>query len=115
MPLQGVIRIDYIKLNNKLFYFTNRQFKEFKIGSGIERSLNGTLREDVIATKKAWTFNFELDVEDLIRLKSIFDLHNIFPFVDYDGQSYQVAWDGDFEPQPVDIDIFTIEVKLEEG
>jgi hypothetical protein len=84
---------DFITINGKLFIFIDRKCPEIKQNSKAERSLNGTLNIDVLSTqtKKEWTFNFEVDLRNLERLRSLWRLNNSVSMIDWDSVSYTVA------------------------
>lgn len=104
---------DFIYLNSKLFLYITRQFSNPKIGGNIERTLSGKAIRDTIVGKSKWTFTFECDYREYLRLKSIFDLNSSFVLKDWDSTSYTVLVANQFSPQ-FDGTYFAITLELEE-
>jgi hypothetical protein len=105
---------DFVYLNSKIFQYISRDYSEFNIGGKIERSLDGTGFCDYSTVKRRWVINFEIDSRQLLRLKSIKDLHSVISYTDWDNSNYNTIWVSDYNPKYVGEDIFNLSVELEE-
>jgi hypothetical protein len=105
---------DFVYLNSKIFQYINRDYTEFNIGGKIERSLDGTGTKDIVTTKRRWSIVFEVDSRQLLRLKSIKDLHSNISYTDWDNSNYTTIWENDFVPKYVGDDLFNIQIDLEQ-
>lgn len=111
---------DFIYLNNKLFSYVNRKYESEEIGSKVERTLGGNGYKDISRPSVGrWSFSFEINYKNYLRIKSIYDTHTTITLKDWDGVStYNVLWSNNFSPDFVGEDNgelwFTLTVELEE-
>lgn len=113
---------DFIWLNNKMFSFIDRKCSEIKQGSFPTRSLNGTLNIDYTTTqrKHEWSFTFECDERNLLRLRNLWSLNSTYQLVDWDGiSSYTVtctsqSFDENFIGEDGDMCWFNVSLEFKE-
>ena len=83
---------DFITLDGKVYQYISRKYVNKKQGSSPTRSLDGTLNIDYASIPKVeWTFLFEVDNRQLLRLHNMWLLNAEIAMVDWDSSSYTVA------------------------
>jgi hypothetical protein len=110
---------EYIILNGLPFFVDDPQPpKQTEIGSGIQRTLSGIAKKDVICKKRKWTYSFILNSISLLRLYKIYDSNSEITLIDQYGETFTIIHDGEWQPNREgtenDKEIFTVIMNFEE-